>query len=65
MNKVQVLFLCYDFCEFTDEELVVCVHDELFYIIRVYEELMRCYQCTLFNVCARYLGNERDVDDVC
>ena len=26
---------------------------------------MRRYQRTLFNVCARYLGNERDADDVC
>src|SRR5699024_7380291 len=25
---------------------------------------MRRYQRTLFNVCARYLGNERDADDV-
>lgn len=26
---------------------------------------MRRYQRTLFNVCSRYLGNERDADDVC
>lgn len=26
---------------------------------------MRRYQRTLFNVCARYLGNDRDADDVC
>lgn len=39
--------------------------DELFHITRAYEELMRRYQRTLFNVCARYLGNERDADDVC
>ena len=26
---------------------------------------MRRYQRTLFNVCVRYLGNERDADDVC
>ncbi len=32
---------------------------------RAYEELMRRYQRTLFNVCARYLGNDRDADDVC
>ena len=40
-------------------------HVELFHITRAYEELMRRYQRTLFNVCARYLGNERDADDVC
>ena len=40
-------------------------HDELFHITRAYEELMRRYQRTLFNVCARYLGNDRDADDVC
>lgn len=26
---------------------------------------MRRYQRTLFNVCSRYLGSERDADDVC
>ena len=26
---------------------------------------MRRYQRTLFNVCSRYLGNDRDADDVC
>ena len=26
---------------------------------------MSRYQTTLFNVCARYLGNERDADDIC
>src|SRR5690554_3754500 len=26
---------------------------------------MRRYQRTLYNVCARYLGNDRDADDVC
>lgn len=31
----------------------------------VYEELMWCYQCMLFNVCVCYLGNDCDVDDVC
>lgn len=38
---------------------------ELFHTTAAYEELMRRYQRTLFNVCARYLGNERDADDVC
>lgn len=40
-------------------------HTELFHVTRAYEELMRRYQRTLFNVCARYLGNDRDADDVC
>lgn len=31
-------------------------HEELFHVTRAYEELMRRYQRTLFNVCARYLG---------
>lgn len=38
---------------------------ELFHTTVAYEELMRRYQRTLFNVCARYLGNDRDADDVC
>ena len=38
--------------------------NELFHVTRAYEELMRRYQRTLFNVCARYLGNDRDADDV-
>lgn len=38
---------------------------ELFHTTIAYEELMRRYQRTLFNVCARYLGNDRDADDVC
>lgn len=38
---------------------------ELLHVTRAYEELMRRYQRTLFNVCARYLGSERDADDVC
>lgn len=38
---------------------------ELFHVTRAYEELMRRYQRTLYNVCARYLGSERDADDVC
>ena len=39
--------------------------NELFHVTRAYEELMRRYQRTLFNVCVRYLGNDRDADDVC
>lgn len=65
MNKAQALPTRYDPRELTDEELVARAHDELFHITRAYEELMRRYQRTLFNVCARYLGNERDADDVC
>lgn len=49
----------------TDEELVERANRELFHTTVAYEELMRRYQRTLFNVCARYLGNERDADDVC
>lgn len=42
---------------FSDEELVVArAHTELFHVTRAYEELMRRYQRTLFNVCSRYLG---------
>lgn len=51
--------------ELTDEELVQRANRELFHTTVAYEELMRRYQRTLFNVCARYLGNERDADDVC
>src|SRR5690606_39446818 len=51
--------------EMTDEELVIRAKRELFHTTVAYEELMRRYQRTLFNVCARYLGNERDADDVC
>jgi RNA polymerase sigma-70 factor (ECF subfamily) len=51
--------------ELTDEELVERARMELFHVTRAYEELMRRYQRTLFNVCARYLNNERDADDVC
>ncbi|HZJ93906.1 MAG TPA: RNA polymerase sigma factor SigX [Thiopseudomonas sp.] len=50
--------------ELSDEELVVHAKNELFHVTRAYEELMRRYQRTLFNVCARYLGNDRDADDV-
>jgi len=55
----------YDPRQLTDEELVQHAHVELFHITRAYEELMRRYQRTLFNVCSRYLGSERDADDVC
>ncbi len=57
--------LRYDPRELSDEELVARAHGELFHVTRAYEELMRRYQRTLFNVCARYLGSERDADDVC
>ncbi len=50
--------------ELSDEELVEHAKKELFNVTRAYEELMRRYQRTLFNVCARYLGNDRDADDV-
>ena len=50
--------------ELSDEELVVHAKNELFHVTRAYEELMRRYQRTLYSVCARYLGNERDADDV-
>lgn len=55
----------YNPLELTDEELVQRANFELFHTTVAYEELMRRYQRTLFNVCARYLGNERDADDVC
>lgn len=51
--------------ELSDEELASRAAGELFHTTLAYEELMRRYQRTLFNVCARYLGNERDADDVC
>jgi RNA polymerase sigma-70 factor (ECF subfamily) len=57
--------MSYDPRQLSDEELVQRAHGELFHITRAYEELMRRYQRTLFNVCARYLGNDRDADDVC
>ena len=65
MNKAQSLPTRYDPRELSDEELVQRAHVELFHVTRANEELMRRYQRTLFNVCARYLGNERDADDVC
>jgi RNA polymerase sigma-70 factor, ECF subfamily len=55
----------YDPSLLSDEELAGRAHNELFHVTRAYEELMRRYQRTLFNVCTRYLGNERDADDVC
>lgn len=65
MNNTHPLKTAYDPRQLADEELVLRARDELFHITRAYEELMRRYQRTLFNVCARYLGNERDADDVC
>lgn len=65
MTKTPSSISRYDSRQLTDEELVQHAHVELFHITRAYEELMRRYQRTLFNVCARYLGNERDADDVC
>lgn len=65
MNDLHLSKTAYDPRQLTDEELVQRAHVELFHITRAYEELMRRYQRTLFNVCARYLGNERDADDVC
>lgn len=55
----------YNATDLTDEELVARANRELFHTTVAYEELMRRYQRTLFNVCARYLGNDRDADDVC
>lgn len=55
----------YNATSLTDEELVEKARIELFNVTIAYEELMRRYQRTLFNVCARYLGNERDADDIC
>lgn len=51
--------------DLSDEELAARAAVELFHTTLAYEELMRRYQRTVFNVCARYLGNERDADDVC
>ncbi|TVP89080.1 MAG: RNA polymerase sigma factor SigX [Pseudomonadaceae bacterium] len=51
--------------ELSDEALVERAQVELLHSTVAYEELMRRYQRTVFNVCARYLGNERDADDVC
>ena len=65
MTKTHTTATRYNPRELTDEELVERARVELFHITRAYEELMRRYQRTLFNVCARYLGNDRDADDVC
>jgi len=65
LNADQSIASRYDPKELSDEELVERAHAELFHITRAYAELMQRYQRTLFNVCARYLGNERDADDVC
>lgn len=65
MTKTHPPATSYDPRQLSDEELVHRAHSELFHITRAYEELMRRYQRTLFNVCARYLGNDRDADDVC
>lgn len=64
MNKIQTLSSRYDPRTLSDEELVARANVELLHITRAYEELMRRYQRTLYSVCARYLGNERDADDV-
>ena len=47
--------MSYDPRQLSDEELVQRAHAELFHVTRAYEELMRRYQRTLFNVCACYL----------
>ncbi len=65
LTKTHSPTMSYDPRQLSDEELAQRAHDELFHITRAYEELMRRYQRTLFNVCSRYLGNERDADDVC
>lgn len=53
------------FASQTDEQLAQQAREELYAKTGAYEALMRRYQTTLYNVCARYLGNERDADDVC
>ncbi|MFB0963584.1 MAG: RNA polymerase sigma factor SigX [Pseudomonas sp.] len=64
MTDIKVPYQRYVPQELSDEELVVHARNELFHVTRAYEELMRRYQRTLYSVCARYLGNERDADDV-
>ncbi|HAB92358.1 MAG TPA: RNA polymerase sigma factor SigX [Pseudomonas sp.] len=64
MTDIKVPYQRYVPQELSDEELVVHAKNELFHVTRAYEELMRRYQRTLYSVCARYLGNERDADDV-
>ena len=65
MNQSQALPIRYNPRDLSDEELVERARAELFHVTKAYEELMRRYQRTLFNVCSRYLGSERDADDVC
>tara|TARA_Y100000748_G_scaffold70136_1_gene57356 strand:+ start:11323 stop:11910 length:588 start_codon:yes stop_codon:yes gene_type:complete len=55
----------YNPADLDDDALVLKAKSELIHTTTAYEELMRRYQRTLFNVCVRYLGNERDADDVC
>ncbi|MDU3295056.1 MAG: RNA polymerase subunit sigma, partial [Pseudomonas aeruginosa] len=50
MNKPHPLSQRYDPRQLSDEELVERAHSELFHVTRAYEELMRRYQRTLFNV---------------
>lgn len=64
MTEIKVPHQRYVPQDLSDEELVEHAKNELFHVTRAYEELMRRYQRTLFNVCARYLGNDRDADDV-
>ncbi|MEW6311451.1 MAG: RNA polymerase subunit sigma, partial [Pseudomonadota bacterium] len=52
MTKTHTTATRYNPRELTDEELVERARVELFHITRAYEELMRRYQRTLFNVCA-------------
>lgn len=65
LSNIKSVAVSYDPAELTDEELVERAKVELFHITKAYEALMARYQGTLFNVCARYLGNERDADDIC
>lgn len=64
MNRIFQYCSRSDLYRLSDEELVQQAHKEPSHVVRAYEELMRRYQQTLFKVCARYLGNEGDADDV-
>jgi len=64
LTKIFQHFSRGDLYQLSDEELVQQAHVEPSHVTRAYEELMRRYQRTLFKVCARYLGNEGDADDV-
>lgn len=64
MNTIFQRFSRQELCQLSDEELVLQACGEPSHVTRAYEELMRRYQRTLFKVCARYLGNEGDADDV-